>query len=58
MNDTNLYVNLTDKQIRRLDDIEHDIREALRAGCKKEDILDTVHSIVSSTFNQSTNKEK
>ena len=39
-----LYVNLTDEQKRRLDDIEHAVAVAILHGCKKEDILDTVHA--------------
>ena len=39
-----LYVNLTDEQKRRLDELEKAVSAAILHGCKKEDILDTVHA--------------
>ena len=41
-----LYVNLTDEQTRRLVDIEHAIAVAVLHGCKKEDINDTVQTVL------------
>ena len=46
MKDETLYVNLTDEQCRRLDDIEQTVWAALAHKCKKEDILDTIRAIL------------
>ena len=43
-----LYVNLTDEQTRRLNDIEHAVWKAVLHGCKKEDILDTIQTVLDS----------
>ena len=42
MKDETLYVNLTDEQCKRLDDIEKAVQLALEYGCKPRDVLDSV----------------
>ena len=46
MKDETLYVNLTDEQCRRLNDIEQAVWAALVHKCKKADVLDTVRAIL------------
>jgi hypothetical protein len=41
-----LYVNLTNEQLQKLDALEKAIAEAVIHGCKKEDILDTVQTML------------